>query len=92
MYRNMCSDLNGICKSRSKLAFARGTPSDSIAFVNAFKVKCLLSSCSAQGNYMFVYWLMSLKPFCIVPGMALIQNERTAETPKGEPNKKQTYK
>lgn len=84
--------LIGICKSRSKLAFARGTPSDSIAFVNAFKVKCLLSSCSAQGNYMCVYWLMSLKPFCIVPGMALIQNEGTAETPKGEPNKKQTYK
>uniref|UniRef100_A0A8C9XGP7 ATP-dependent RNA helicase TDRD9 n=1 Tax=Sander lucioperca TaxID=283035 RepID=A0A8C9XGP7_SANLU len=29
---------------RSKLAFARGTPSDSMAFVNAFKVMCLLAS------------------------------------------------
>lgn len=38
----LCTE--NICYSRSKLAFTRGTPSDSIAFVNAFKVMCLMPS------------------------------------------------
>lgn len=56
--------FNTICNSRSKLAFARGTQSDSIAFVNAFKVMCLTlstESCSVQWICIFSQWLF-LKP------------------------------
>lgn len=74
--------LNNICCSRSKLAFARGTPSDSIAFVNAFKVMCLMPS----QQQVVVFDGFTYLPDCglFLLGMALSQKERTAETPEGE--------
>lgn len=82
--------LNNICCSRSKLAFARGTPSDSIAFVNAFKVMCLMPSQQQVVVFDGFTYLpdgccFKPIPYCLfLLGMALSQKERTAETPEGE--------
>lgn len=72
--------------SRSKLKFAQGVPSDTIAFVNAFKVMCFMSSQEWFG-YCFVLICVHifLKANCLLLlGMAHSQNQRTYEKPKGE--------
>lgn len=72
--------------SRSKLKFAQGVPSDTIAFVNAFKVICFMSSQEWFG-YCFVLICVHifLKAICLLLlGMAHSQSQRTYEKPKGE--------
>lgn len=73
--------------SRSKLKFARGTPSDSLAFVNAFKV-----TFNAKVNRVFFLRdarmdaVFNTIVFCLRPsGVDHSQKERSAETPQGEP-------
>lgn len=85
--------MNNICYSRSKLAFARGAQSDSISFVNVFKVMCLLAGQQqVQPRSMDLHICLmaavykTLSCFFFLSGMALIQKERTAETSKGEEN------
>lgn len=76
---------------RSKLAFANGTPSDSISFVNAFKVMCVISSW--QNVFLFNGFAYLTEGFacCLfLLDMVLCQEERTAETPQGEQNNNQT--
>lgn len=75
--------LSNTHHSRSKLAFTRGTPSDSIGLVNAFKVMY----CQWVQWIYISDWCLFLKPLPILlSGMAVIQKERTAETPKGDGN------
>lgn len=70
---------------RSKLKFAKGSPSDSLAFVNAFKVtfnaivNCTFV-CSALMGAVF-----NTIVFCLGPsGVEHSQKERSAQTPQGE--------
>lgn len=56
--------------SRSKLKFARGTPSDSIAFVNAFKVTCYeksTASCFFEGFTYLPGGCCSINPSLLSP-------------------------
>lgn len=53
---------------RSKLAFAQGTPSDSIAFINAFKVSkvtlCAGATCLPAGcRFFFCLFVLTRLPF-----------------------------
>ena len=93
MYVFLFWTMNNICYSRSKLAFARGAQSDSISFVNVFKVMCLLAGQQqVQPRSMHLHICLmaavykTLSCFFSLSGMVLIQKERTAETSKGEEN------
>lgn len=68
--------------SRSKLKFAQGVPSDTIAFVNAFKVTPFMPS---RGSFVLLCVHIFLIAICLpLLGMVHSQNQRTSEKPKGE--------
>lgn len=68
------------------MKFAQGTPSDTIAFVNAFKVTCQVVLFFLKDLLIFLMdVLLKTIIFCVLLlGMAYGQKERATETPKGE--------
>lgn len=75
------------CHPRSKFKFTRGTPSDSLAFVNAFKVKYTAKVYLRFSLTLWQVLFFNTIVFCLCPpGLDHSQEERSAQTPKGGPN------